>query len=379
MDGTLKMGAAGQIPSGATAGNFIMSTPGAAYVASGAALTNTVFDLNGFNQSVNGLSSDPNVTGSDLNLLWVTNSSATAATLTVGNNNANGSYAGILADGGSGTLALTKTGSGTETLSGVNTYTGNTTINGGTLTLSGSGSIAGSSNIIVAGGATFDVSAAGITLTGSSPVQTLAGGSTSGTATINAPAQTVTLNAGARLSFQATGGGSTTVGQISVADGTSALVLNNNVVTVNVTGSALAAGTYRLMSCAGTVSGPANTTPVITGTALVNATAAVSTTTGSAGHVDLVVTATGPGKFTNPTGITGFSLNGNNVVITATNGQAGDAYYLLMSTNLTRPLSQWTVVATNVPGNSGNYTFIGTNAITPGSHQQFYILSNTNN
>ena len=51
-------------------------------------------------------------------------------------------------------------------------------------------------------------------------------------------------------------------------------------------------------------------------------------------------------------------------MITGTNGQAGDAYYLLASTNLALPLSQWTTVATNVVGANGNYTFIGTNVVT---------------
>ncbi len=57
---------------------------------------------------------------------------------------------------GSGTLS--KAGSGTLTLSGVDTYTGDTSITLGTLALTGSGSIGNSSNIVVASGATFDVS-----------------------------------------------------------------------------------------------------------------------------------------------------------------------------------------------------------------------------
>ena len=65
--------------------------------------------------------------------------------------------------------------------------------------------------------------------------------------------------------------------------------------------------------------------------------------------------------------------------MTGTNGQAGDAYYLLASTNMALPLSQWTVVATNVLSANGNFTFIGTNVVVPNSLHQFYILSNTNN
>lgn len=83
--------------------------------------------------------------------------------LTVGYNNSSTTYSGAMNGDGS----LIKTGLGTLTLSGTNTYTGNTTVNGGTLALSGTGSIV-SSNIVVARGATFDVSAvSGFTLSGS--------------------------------------------------------------------------------------------------------------------------------------------------------------------------------------------------------------------
>ena len=41
-------------------------------------------------------------------------------------------------------------------------------------------------------------------------------------------------------------------------------------------------------------------------------------------------------------------------------------------------VDQWPVVATNVLGANGSFTFIGTNVVVPNSLQQFYILSNTN-
>jgi hypothetical protein len=162
--------------------------------------------------------------------------------------------------------------------------------------------------ITIGAGATLDVSAAGITFTGSSPQQTLAGSSTSGTAIINAPSEVVTLNSSALPSFQAAGGGSSTVGKISVSGASANLVLNNNKVTVNVTGSALTAGTYRLMDCTGILTGSANATPTITGIPLGGATATVSTTTGSGGHVDLVVQSS---VNTNPTNITMMVVSGN--------------------------------------------------------------------
>jgi fibronectin-binding autotransporter adhesin len=61
--------------------------------------------------------------------LALTNGSAAAVALTVGANNADTSYSGILSGSGS----LTKSGSGTLTLSADNTYAGGTTISAGTL------------------------------------------------------------------------------------------------------------------------------------------------------------------------------------------------------------------------------------------------------
>ena len=80
--------------------------------------------------------------------------------------------------------------------------------------------------------------------------------------------------------------------------------------------------------------------------------------------------------------ISSFTLASTNVVISGTNGVNGGTYYLLDSTNMAKPLSQWTAVATNIVstnGASGAFIFTGTNVAGPGAGQQFYILSNTNN
>ena len=96
------------------------------------------------------------------------------------------------------------------------------------------------------------------------------------------------------------------------------------------------------------------------------------------GAGSLIVTAAGPDTFTSTPGITSFTLNGANIVISGTNGQAGDAYYLLASTNMALPLNQWQTVATNVLSAGGSFSFTGTNVVTAGDNRQFYILSNTN-
>jgi T5SS/PEP-CTERM-associated repeat protein/autotransporter-associated beta strand protein len=83
----------------------------------------SVLDLNGFNNTIGSLFGNGTVTNS-----------GAAAILTVGNNNTNTTFGGILIDG-IGKLGLTKTGTGTLILMGANTYSGGTTISAGTLQL----------------------------------------------------------------------------------------------------------------------------------------------------------------------------------------------------------------------------------------------------
>lgn len=78
-------------------------------------------DLNGLSIGIGSL------TGSGGSIV---NSSSTAAMLTLGNNNATGgTFSGTIA----GTIALSKSGSGTQILAAANSYTGLTTISAGTL------------------------------------------------------------------------------------------------------------------------------------------------------------------------------------------------------------------------------------------------------
>ncbi|MGC4013411.1 MAG: autotransporter-associated beta strand repeat-containing protein [Luteolibacter sp.] len=126
------------IPYGSGKGNVVFD-----------AATNTaILNLNGRSININGLSQ---TTASTTNK--VVNNGTGTSTLTVGNNNATSTFAGIVADntGTGGTLALTKTGTGTLTLSGTNTYTGTTTVTGGTL----AGSGCATSNTVVQTGATL--------------------------------------------------------------------------------------------------------------------------------------------------------------------------------------------------------------------------------
>jgi autotransporter-associated beta strand protein len=241
---------------------------------------------------------------------------------------------------------LVKKGSGTVYLDGANSYTGLTVVTNGTL--AGIGSV--NASVLVATGGTLgagDAGAVGTFTVGNSGNLTLQG---------NASLR-ISKTGGSKVQDNITVSGNITYG------GT--LTINN----ITSDGTPLAIGdTFQLFTVTGSKSG--NFTSIVT---LSGGTYSFDPTTGI-----LTVLSIGPGTFTNKTGITSFSLNGANIVITGTNGQAGDAYYLLQSTNVALPLSQWKVVATNVLSANGNFTFTGTNVVVPGNHQQFYLLSNTN-
>jgi uncharacterized repeat protein (TIGR03803 family) len=72
--------------------------------------------------------------------------------------------------------------------------------------------------------------------------------------------------------------------------------------------------------------------------------------------------------------IAGCSISGANLVFSGINGQSGGTYYVLMTTNVTFPLSQWKPVATNVLSVGGSFTITATNTVSPAFPHRFYIL-----
>jgi fibronectin-binding autotransporter adhesin len=148
-------------------------------------------------------------------------------------------YGGIIANNGSGVGALSKTSAGTLTLSGVEAYTGYTMINAGTLALSTSGSIATSPRIIVAAGATLDVSGVG-------------GGYTLAASQTLYATNGVTVTVNGNLSLGSSALVMTNVVNtptITVTGGTLTLA-SGNAVTVNINngGNRLEPGNYKLVS-----------------------------------------------------------------------------------------------------------------------------------
>ena len=89
----------------------------------------------------------------------------------------------------------------------------------------------------------------------------------------------------------------------------------------------------------------------------------------------LAIFATGPAISVVPLPtLKGGTLSKTSLVFTGTNGIAGFTNYVLMSTNLTLPRSQWTPVATNIWSVNGSFTVTVTNAVNKAASKQFYLL-----
>jgi len=107
------------------------------------------YQLNGFSVALGALSGTAGT---------LSNGSASAATATLGGKEISTSFGGTIANGSTGTLAIVKTGSGTQTFTGSsNNYTGGTTINGGTLVAGHANALGTSGTITVESGGTLGV------------------------------------------------------------------------------------------------------------------------------------------------------------------------------------------------------------------------------
>jgi fibronectin-binding autotransporter adhesin len=194
----VKLGASGQIPEGAGAGNITLNADGGV----------ARLDLNGFNTTLNALNSGPASPGSSNNQLTTT--ATTPVTLTLGANNTSGTFSGVIEDNfasnPAGTLSLIKTGTGTQVLSGVNSYYGATTVSAGALTI---GSLSDSTSVTIATGAALNVNSGGtlntsavvtvngaLNLGGGGPTISALDGSSVGTVKLNGSGLTV-ANGGA--------------------------------------------------------------------------------------------------------------------------------------------------------------------------------------
>ncbi len=220
--GTLQAGVAtvgGAIPtSGAFGVNSAVSLYGGA-----------TLDLKGFNETIGSLSDNSGSGGTVTSSL-----SGSTPTLIVGGLNTSTSFAGVIQNG-SGTVGLTKIGSGTLTLNGTNSYTGVTTVTSGTLNLTragtaGNGGTLSASTALNLTGGTLLLSASNAIGTASA-VNMNAGTYRVANASSEGTAQTIT---GATYSGGTASGGGTATGGTATpgsnpnAQGVGGLTLSGN-------------------------------------------------------------------------------------------------------------------------------------------------------
>jgi autotransporter-associated beta strand protein len=302
-------------------------------------------------------------------------------------------------------VGYTFTGAGpVQTLAGFSTAgTANVNVTGNALTLA-----AGAKVLLQAAGGTNSPSIGKISVAGSlalnaNTVTINVGGGILGTGTYRLLDCTGSLSGSASATPVFTGLGATPGAAVSVVTTTGAgghvdlvvgkatPILQTATATSILAGQALSASTLTVTftNAAGTnvpgtavFTAPGTMPPVGTAGQQVQFTPSDTTDYNTPAAFNVSVTVISPVLIpTQSAGITGFSMENGNVVITGTNGLSGGTYYLLESTNLALPVGQWKAAATNVVGTNGAngaFTFTGTNAVGAAG-QSFYILSNTNN
>lgn len=281
----------------------------------------------------------------------------TPMTYYVGDNGLSTTFDGTIKDGArSGqTLSFVKTGTGTLALSGANTYTGTTTVSNGTLLITGNSSAA-SGSVTVYGGTLGGTGTIGGPATLSVNTVLAPGTAGIGTLTFNS---SLSLDGASTNSFVVTTSGG--VSNAVVVNG--GLYPNNSVIQIT-SGTALATGTYTLFTYSGGIGGPFNSTPVFD---VAPAGTASIVDTGS--QINLVIqNSSGPSI----SGLDVSTLQSGTVGISVTNGTPNGSFAVLVSTNLTLPLAQWSSIATNQL--DGNGAFSGTVSVDSTAPQQFLML-----
>src|SRR5436309_1450590 len=302
---------------------------------------------------------------------------AGAVTLTAGGNNASTTFSGLIQNG-SGTVALTKTGTGTLTLSGANTYSGATTVSAGVLDVQNNtalGATAGATT--VAGGAALQLEGSGlvvaepVTLNGTGIA---GGGALRQVANTNTWSGAITLGSAARVNADAgtltVSGGITNGGFLLTVGGAGNTTVSTTV--ISGTGGLTKDGTGTVtLSANNTYTG---TTTVSAGTLLVNgsqSSSAVSLNGGTLGGTGTVgaITSTGSGGSVAPGVGVGILASGN------VNWSSGSPGFVVQLNGTTAGTGYDQL---NVTGsvNLGGATLSGTLGFSPPNGTSFTIINN---
>jgi autotransporter-associated beta strand protein len=265
-------------------------------------------------------------------------------------------YAGSIGNNGSGALTIKSlTTDGTLTLLGANTYEGGTTISNVMLLANNlSGSATGEGNVTVQNNAVLSGSGS---LGGS--VTVLAGG-------MLAPGNPLgALSIGNNLTLA---DGSKTRLQVQHSPFTNAAV--------NIAGTFTAGGTLVVTNSGGTAFTAGDSFILFTAAAYNGTFGSISLPSLNPGLIwstsQLAVDGMIGVVSTNPPAIQSVGISGGNLVLQGTGGTPNWDYYILSSTNLTLPVAEWTMTATNYFDASGS--FIWTNTAGPIVSQEFYLI-----
>jgi autotransporter-associated beta strand protein len=266
-----------------------------------------------------------------------------------------------------GWCPITKFGSAMVTFTGVNTYSGPTIIRGGTLALGAGGAINNTTNISISAGGALDVSAIPACTLSAKLNASGAGTAAGSTAAVIKGGTTVSLAAqGVSLAFTpASLTGDAGHPSLVIAQGD--LDLGGGDLTVTSPGP-VGPGDYLLLTnISGVISGSFSSTN-LGGVTFAAGTSGSLLVSGKA--VTLRVASTGP--LPQPV-LTGFSIHGTTLSLSAINGSPGGTWALLQSTNVALPLSQWETHCTGTYDGNGSFSTNILNAAT--NNQQFYILT----
>ena len=254
----------------------------------------------------------------------------------------------------SGSGNLVKSGSATLILGGNNSFTGNLTISNGTLLVNSPGSLATGSVVAVNGVGTLGGNGA---INGTVMVKdggTLAPGSPLGTLTFG---NSLTLAAGC-----------TNIFEISHSP------LTNDA--AHISGALTNGGTLIVTTIGGTQFGPGDTFKLFQAAAYNGTFSSVSlpslpvglarntNSLNTSGTISVVLTTT-------PV-ILSPSISSGGLGLSGTGGVGNAAFYLLCSTNLAAPVTNWTRLLTNQFDACGNFNF--SNGLDPNAPQKFYLI-----